>query len=1599
MKFMKGFFFALILLGAGHPVWAHATTADAPAIVAEGRRLFAQPLFATARTRADEDASLLAVLERFAAAPDGAHAAVIEGFLERYPSSPWAASLYANLGNVYLSDGYFSSAIGAFDSAWRDGASLADPEQKAVVDRALGRLLDLQARLGHEQELGRLLKQIGGRKLAGSAGESLVAAREGLWNLRREPDMSRRCGVAALESLLLSADPSTKAIPGLESVKASRRGMNFADLQGLANRYGFSSSVVFEDSTRIPVPSIVHWKTGHFAAILAENAGRYRIQDPAAGGELWMTAAAILHEGSGYYLAPAAHSAGRTVAKAEAGKVWGAGNTSANDPDATTPCDSKDVRPCGLSSNGMPQYAFHSMLASLNIEDAPIGYTPPIGPSVPVVFTYNQREANQPATFGYFNLGQKWTLNWLTYIQDNPGSPGSSVKRYVSGGGARSYTGYVASTGAFSPETNDGSVLVMTSASPVTYERRLADGSKEVYSRSNGVTTYPRSVFLTSVVDPAGNAVSLSYDSQLRLTAITDSIGQVTTFQYTNANPLLVTGVADPFGRTALISYDASGRLSSIQDVIGMTSTFAYDSTTFINGMTTPYGTTSFAHTEAAGGDATERSVQATDPLGWTEKTEYKQGVSTIPFSESLVPSGMTTFNSYINYRDSYYWDKSAYAGGPSNYNVVPRIKHFLHMASNSNYTSRVLESVKYPNENRIWLDYQGQSAGYTGTFDHPTHIGRVLDDGTTQLTTMSYNAQGRLTKRVDPSGRETDYTYATNGIDLVTVQQKNASGFDTTAQYTYNTQHEPLSYTDAAGQTTQFTYNTKGQLATVVDPLSQTVTYNYDTKGYLVSVKDPLGNLQRQYTYDGYGRVATQTDAGAYAIAYNYDALDRLTKATFPDGTTHTYTWDKLELGSEKDRESKVTTYTHDALRNLTSVTDPMGQVTTLQYAQNDLLDYVKDPSGNFTFWSLDYEGRVSFKEYSDYSEEHYTYDGAGRLSTVTDPMNQVKTYTYYADNQVKGVSYTNAVHATPSVSYSYDPYYSRLTGMTDGLGTSSFTYYPTGMLGALMLHQETGPYGAAYLYGYDALGRLASQGVNGGAGSDTYTYDALGRMITDVNPLGTFAYTYLGATNQPIGRTLNGTSGFSVGAVYDPNTGDRQLHSLTYSNTAGSAVRTFTYTHSPEHRLLSAVDQAAGQSAVTLNYAYDDAKRLTAVSGSQTEAYGYDSTDNITSYSAAGTSYTGAINNLNQLALINGNNVTYDADGHVLADGTNTYSWDAEGRLVGVTVVANGHSSTFGYDGLGRRLDYVDQGSEARYIGCGPTVCGTTGTTANGSSAYRSTLFAQGDRATRLTTIGAPIVHYYVQDQLGSVTGTLSSTGASPTVETYSAYGISPYNGIAGIGVGYAGLFEHSATGLLLADYRVYSPKLGRWLSRDPIGENGGVNLYAYVEGNPLNAIDPLGLMDLNIPGATGEVSVHANPGRDVVGDPQSMAEHGPAHFHIGGRTGPEVSLIDFKPVDDAAARAMTKKQLNFCKALTNQQRNLIRKRAISVYKRGYYFVRLSSGAIIRSTASALGGLALITSYTEEFSDVQACEIEPDLGACPADMEQMNIPQDDPH
>ena len=187
----------------------------------------------------------------------------------------------------------------------------------------------------------------------------------------------------------------------------------------------------------LPIPCVVNWKIGHYAALVQEHHGQYLAKDPTFAYDIWISPAALDAESSGYFLVGTGRlpAGWEPVSMDEGNRIWGKGYV--GDANHDTPNDRKCKPDC--PTDGMAQYNFHALVMSLNIWDSPVGYRPPRGPFVKFKVTYNQREANQPAVFTFSNLGQKWTHDWLWYVKDDPTQPSASVSVIIGGGGTEPY--------------------------------------------------------------------------------------------------------------------------------------------------------------------------------------------------------------------------------------------------------------------------------------------------------------------------------------------------------------------------------------------------------------------------------------------------------------------------------------------------------------------------------------------------------------------------------------------------------------------------------------------------------------------------------------------------------------------------------------------------------------------------------------------------------------------------------------------------------------------------------------------------------------------------------------------------------------------------------------------------------------------------------------------------------------------------------------------------------------------------------------------------------------------------------------------------------
>ena len=247
------------------------------------------------------------------------------------------------------------------------------------------------------------------------------------------------------------------------------------------------------------------------------------------------------------------------------------------------------------------------------------------------------------------------------------------------------------------------------------------------------------------------------------------------------------------------------------------------------------------------------------------------------------------------------------------------------------------------------------------------------------------------------------------------------------------------------------------------------------------------------------------------------------------------------------------------------------------------------------------------------------YTYEPqSGRLATVTDPKGQVTTYTYGLDEAVSTITFSQAAVPTPGVSYAYDPVYPRVTTMTDGTGTTAYTYHPAGGLGAGQVASVDGPLpDDTITYSYDALGRVASRAINGVAVS--LTYDALGRVTQEANALGTFAYGYDGPTGRL--ATVTYPNGQTSTYSYLPAGEDHRLQTIHHRFPNAATLSRFDYTYDALGNILTWQQQAGSAAPERWRYGYDRADQLTSALKETTDAvpavlqrlaYGYDPAGN---------------------------------------------------------------------------------------------------------------------------------------------------------------------------------------------------------------------------------------------------------------------------------------------------------------------------------------------------------------------------------------------------
>jgi RHS repeat-associated protein len=462
----------------------------------------------------------------------------------------------------------------------------------------------------------------------------------------------------------------------------------------------------------------------------------------------------------------------------------------------------------------------------------------------------------------------------------------------------------------------------------------------------------------------------------------------------------------------------------------------------------------------------------------------------------------------------------------------------------------------------------------------------------------------------------------------------------------------------------------------------------------------------------------------------------------------------------------------------------------------------------------------------------------------------------------------------------------------MQDGIGTTEYNYNAVTIpatLGATKLASVNGPLpNSLVTYQYDQLGRVVSQAINGEA--QAFTFDALGRPAIETNALGTFQYSYFGATPRLASEVY--PNGQSNSYAYYDNIGDERLQEVQHFKPGGALLSASGYSYNAVGDITLWTNQWDTLPTDVWLPSYDAADQLTGVASSG----GLSTVSNYTyAYDAAGNRLIAGTNGLQ-------NNYFYNALNQLLGGGpvsTNaTYAWDAENRLAAVNEGID--TSDFSYDGFGRRCEILEKTNglvmtNNYFLWCDDQICEMRDAT--GASVVKR-FFPQGEMA--LGATGATN-YYYTRDHLGSVREALNSSGTLVTRYSYDPYGQkSALEEGYKTTFGFDGDFVHQRSGLYLTWFRPYDSGRGRWLSRDPIsdpwliivslpGPTGlgqylptgffgagsvqtlanisGINLYEFSLDNPINLADPLGLytfgVGLSVSGQWGPVNLNWNVG----------------------------------------------------------------------------------------------------------------------------------------
>ena len=739
---------------------------------------------------------------------------------------------------------------------------------------------------------------------------------------------------------------------------------------------------------------------------------------------------------------------------------------------------------------------------------------------------------------------------------------------------------------------------------------------------------------------------------------------------------------------------------------------------------------------------------------------------------------------------------------------------------------------------------------------------------------TITYTVNGLTTKvesfQLDgtTAGNVVEYTY--DEFDRIsTITEKFGTTIINEVENTsYNNNGQPLTVT-TNGKATTYVYDNMGRRTSVTLPGSRTVTYTYKNTGELATV-DGAETYKQSYDYDSQGRMSTlstyKTPTAPQNTTWAYNNRGFMTSKTYADGngTTYTYSddgelatrvWDRgitttysydnagRQTGVDYSDTTPDITYTYDWMGNPATVTDAEGTRTfTYNYTTSGhpglasvtvpgivgSIDYTYDAYGRRTAMSL-------MKNSSAVLTNNYGYDTtSGKLNKIDDGTYSAN-YTYadgtglITQNQIKLES-TSAVVTTHNRTYDtrLNNYHLLNTSNTTGATTRTYSYLYNDKDQRTKL---TLPDGSYWEYSYDDKGQVTGGVKKNAAGNLIagqyfgYSYDGIGNRLYAETKLSELKLTY--STNNVNQYTQINTPGIvPVLGEADADTTVQAVRTDASNLTGGKQKTVPTRSGKYFSGAFTGIDNST--TAQTIPYDVYAIKDETTTQQIQKASSSYTVPKAVTS-------------------------PTYDTDGNMTSDGEWTYTYNGENRPITVINADNTKKFEYKYDYMGRRIEekyYTSSGTwtlskHLKFVYNGFKKIAEYDGSDNLLKVYT---WQPVDLDVPLWVKDGSSYYFYIVDGNKNVRSMVDASG-----NEVASYDYNPFGGIASQSGTYAdsNMYRFSSEYynpiLKSSDYglRDYSFVLGRWRTRDPLGEQGGVNRYGFVKNDAINKWDYLGMI----------------------------------------------------------------------------------------------------------------------------------------------------------